>query len=152
MAAMTLAEHVIFFWGLVKRWPRATAIIIGGLAVLYFLYYAAVEVMSYGDALLAGLGMALMAMVLKVTHLFVFYRFYHLGEFKGSFLVVAMLTAVPLVLAIAISLVVVRGQVEAPPAADVPWILLGAAVGFSLALGGAARVFYWIGGDALKRR
>ena len=149
---MTIREHAILFWGLVTRWPRITAIVIGGLAVFYFVYYAAVEGLPVLDSLLAGLGMALMCVVLKTTYLFVFYRFFQRDEFKGSFLILSFMTALPLVAALAIAMLPAQPSLEGPPPGVIPYMLGGAGLFFSLALGAAARVFYWIGGGGLKRR
>jgi hypothetical protein len=149
---MDLREHAIFFWGLIKRWPRATAIVTGAFAAAYAVYYSVVEGLPVEDDLLAGVAMALVCVVLKTTHLFVFYRYYHREEFKGSFLILAVLASLPLILALAIAMLFVQRQFEAPPPSVMPFMLGGAGLVFSLTCGAAARSIYWIGGGGLKRR
>lgn len=149
---MTIREHAILFGGLVTRWPRFTAIVIGGLAVFYFVYYAAVEDLSVFNSLLAGIGMALMCIVLKTTYLFVFYCFFQRDEFSGSFLILSFMAALPLVAAMAVAMLLAQRSFEGPPPGVIPYLLGGAGLFFGLAFGGAARVFYWIGGGGLKRR
>jgi hypothetical protein len=149
---MGIRGHAIFFWGLVRRWPRATAIAIGIIAAFYFLYYAGVEALSIPESLAAAAGMALMCVFLKTAWLLVFYRFTHHGTFDGSFLLAAVFVTLPLVpaLAIAIFMAVVEGS--GPPLGAIAPILVGAALLVSISLGLAAKVSYWIWGGGLKRR
>jgi hypothetical protein len=149
---MDLREHAIFFWGLITRWPHATAVVIGAFAAAYAVYYSVVEGLPVEDDLLAAVAMVLLCVVLKTTHLFVFYRFYHSEEFKGSFLILAFLASLPLVAALAIAMLFAQHQFEAPPPGVIPYILGGAILFFSLAFGAAARVIYWIGSGGLKWR
>jgi hypothetical protein len=144
---MSIREHANMVWAMLRRWPRRTAIAIGALALAYFLYYAGVEVMSIPAALLAALGMALMTVSFKVVGQFLFYRFFHYGEFAGSFFLLAAMAAVPFVAALAISMLLAPPEVSAPPADAMVLMLLGAGGFFVLTLGGAARLFYWLGGQ-----
>ncbi len=149
---MGIRWHATFFWGLVRRWPRPTAIAIGAIAVFYFLYYAGVEALSIPESLAAAAGMALMCVFLKTAWLLLFYRLTHHGTFDGSFLLAAAFVTAPLVpaLAIAIFMAVVDGS--GPPLGAIAPMLVGSALFVSVALGLAAKASYWIWGGGLRRR
>jgi hypothetical protein len=149
---MNFRRHVTIFWQMVKHRPRITASVFVGLAVFYSGYFALVEEMAISDALLAGLGAVCLCVVLKAAFLTVFYRQFRTDPFDGSFLILAILTAIPLVLALAISMLLASHTFEGPPPDVAPFMLLGFGVAFSFWLGAAARISYWIGGGGLKRR
>jgi hypothetical protein len=149
---MSIRGHAIFFWGLVRRWPRATAIAIAVIAVFYFLYYAGVEALSIPESLAAAAGMALMCVFLKTAWLLLFYRFTHHGTFDGSFLLAAAFVTLPLVPALAIAIVMAVVEGSGPPPGAIAPMLLGAALFVSVALGVAAKVSYWVWGGGLRRR
>lgn len=143
---MSIREHASVFWQMVRRWPRPSAIVLGGFAVFYFLYYAGVEAMEIPESLAAALGMVLMLVALKVAGLIVFYRPFHHGEFSGSFLLLSGFAAVPFVLALAIALIFVRQEIEGPPPDAIALLLTGSAVVFTFGIAAAARVGQWAGG------
>ena len=149
---MSIRDHAIFCWGLLRRWPRTTAAVLGGLAIFYFLYYAAVEALPIFDSMVAAAGMVLMAVVLKAAFLLVFYRYFHLGDFEGSFLLAAVFATVPLVLALALSFLFAGREGLAMPGTAAPFMLVFFGLSFALALGALARLSYWIAGGGLKRR
>jgi hypothetical protein len=149
---MGIRWHANFFWGLVRRWPRATLIAIGTVAVFYFLYYAGVEALSIPESLAAAAGMALMCVFLKTAWLLVFYRFTHHGSFDGSFLLAAVFVTLPLVPALGIAIFLAIMEGAGPPAGAIVPMLAGAALVVGLTLGVAAKVSYWIWGGGLRRR
>lgn len=147
---MGIREHASVFWQLVRRWPRPTAAMLGVLAVFYFLYYAGVEAMDIPQSLAAALGMVLMVVALKAAGLIVFYRPFHSEPFAGSFVLLAAMAAVPFVCALSIALLMVRQEIEGPPAEAVPVLLTLAAIGFTLGVGMCARIGQWA--ERLRRR
>ena len=142
---MGIREHAVIFWQRVRRWPRWTAIVLGVFAVFYFLYYAGVEAMEIPQSLAAALGMVLMLVALKVGWLTAFSPLFSREASSGAVLVQAAFGAVPFVLAVAISLLLVRQDVEGPPLEAAPYLLIGAALGFTLCVGLTARVSQWLG-------
>jgi hypothetical protein len=147
---MSIREHALVFWEMVRRWPRSTAIVLGGFAVFYFLYYAGVEAMEIPESLAAALGMVLMLVALKAAGLIVFYSPFHHDAFSGSFVILAAFAAVPFVLALAIALIFVRQEIEGPPPDAIAVLLAGSAVVFTFGIAAAARVGQWAG--SLLRR
>jgi hypothetical protein len=142
---MGIREHVAVFWQMVRRWPRWTTMVLGAFAVFYFLYYAGVEAMEIPQSLAAALGMVLLLVAFKVGGLTAFYRLYERNDFAGSFLLLGALAAVPLVLALAIAMLVVRQDIDGPPPDAVPFLLSAAALVYTVCVAGTARFSQWVG-------
>ena len=119
-----LAGHARLFVEQLSKWPLATLAICGAVVGVNLLYVPAGKPLSALDMIAIAVSVVAAILFLKAALLFALYRFINRRPFDGSFPLIAMMTALILIICIGCASYVIAGHDPEFPVSALPAILL----------------------------
>ncbi len=110
-------------FNLLKKWSGLTIIIIAVVSGYSAYYFASEDSFTPAEITIAIIGYIAALAFLKVSVLIIIYPFFNKLAFEGSLFILALLTALFLVIAIGCASILVAPRIDTFPTAELIWLL-----------------------------
>lgn len=144
VSGKSIRFNLKLLFNLLKKWSGLTVIIIALLSGYSAYYFASEHGFTPTEITITIVGNIAVMASLKVTVLIITYPFFNKLAFEGSLFILALLTALLLVIAIGSGFILVASRIDTFRTAELIWLLPLVFAIFSIYFFAAFHLFHWM--------